>query len=138
MQEQAAIHLPVSVRAEMIAHATEEAPRECCGLLVGQGSNVDESVRVRNVHPSPSRYLLDPAEHIATNRRLRGTGREVIGAYHSHPHSPAVPSPVDRAEAYYSDFVWIIVSLAVEGEPAVAAYRLRGGTFVPLALLPKM
>ena len=137
MQE-AAIYLPVSVRTEMIAHATEEAPRECCGLLVGEGSNVDESVRIRNVHPSPSRYLLDPAEHIATNRRLRGTGRQVIGAYHSHPHSPAVPSPVDRVEAYYADFVWVIVSLAVEGAPAVAAYRLAGDAFMPLAIAPEI
>ena len=49
---------------------------------------------------------------IAVNRRLRGTPRSVIGAYHSHPRTEAVPSPRDIAEAHYPEFIWLIVSLA--------------------------
>jgi [CysO sulfur-carrier protein]-S-L-cysteine hydrolase len=81
-------------------------------------------VPARNLLAHPSRYQIDPQDHIATNRRLRGTDRAVVGAYHSHPRSPAVPSPRDVAEAQYPEFVWLIVSLATE--PAeFRAYRIR-------------
>jgi proteasome lid subunit RPN8/RPN11 len=128
----AAVQLRAAVREDMIAHAREEAPRECCGLLIGRNGVVVESVRTRNVHSSPTRYLVDPAQHIATNRRLRGNAYAVIGCYHSHPTSPAIPSDIDRAEAYYDEFVWMIVSLAVADAPAIAGYRLLNGTFVAI------
>jgi desampylase len=131
-----AVQLRDEVRADMIAHARDEAPNECCGLLVGAGSLIDECVRVRNLRASPTRYLLDPAEHIATNRRLRGSRRAVIGCYHSHPHTSPVPSDTDRAEALYEEFVWVIVSLAGSGSGEVAAYRLEHETFVALAIVP--
>ena len=130
-----AVFVRDEVRAEMFAHAREAAPNECCGLLVGAGSLIDECVRVRNVDPRPAaRYRLDPAEHIAVNRRLRGTNRTVVGCYHSHPHSPAVPSDSDCAEAYYQDFVWVIVSLETR-EGAVAAYRIVGNRFEDVTIL---
>src|SRR5687768_2685262 len=123
------IRLPAHVRAALLAHASEEAPRECCGLLVGRGPDIDGAVRSANLDPDPARYRLDPAVHIATNRTLRGTGREIVGVYHSHPHSAAVPSPTDCREAYYPEFVWVIVSLAGPEAEAVAAYRLRSDGF---------
>lgn len=127
--------LPAGVRADVIAHARAEAPKECCGLLIGHGGAIDECVPARNLDPaSATRYLLDPAVHIATRRRLRGTGREVIGCYHSHPGSAAVPSGTDVAEAHYAEFIWMIVSLANAGAPEIAAFLLDGGRFTPLPL----
>jgi len=126
--------LDAGVRAEIVAHAMDEAPRECCGLLVGQGSVVDESVRSPNVDPNPDRYEIDARIHVATNRRLRGSGRAVIGAYHSHPHSPAWPSPSDLAEAYYAEFIWVIVSLAAPDAEALKGFRLDGAGIVELAI----
>jgi proteasome lid subunit RPN8/RPN11/uncharacterized damage-inducible protein DinB len=123
------VRLPAHVRAALLAHASEEAPRECCGLLVGRGPDIDDAVRSANLDPDPARYRLDPAVHIATNRILRDTGREVVGVYHSHPHSAAVPSPTDWREAHYPGFVWVIVSLAGPQAEAVAAYRLRSDGF---------
>ena len=119
------LRLAAAVRAGLLAHARAEAPRECCGLLVGRGLAVDEYVRGVNVEADSRRYQLDPSIHIATRRRLRGGERTIVGAYHSHPHSAPVPSASDRAEAYYSEFVWVIVSLAVPEEEAIAAFRLR-------------
>ena len=130
-----AIVLPTPIRSEIVAHARAEAPRECCGLLIGHGSEIDESVRVRNIDESPTRYLVDPAAHVATIRRLRGSGRSIVGCYHSHPHSPAVPSDTDLREALYDDFVWIIVSLADRSRGDVAAYRLLAGEFVTVGIV---
>lgn len=129
------IRLRRQVRDEMIAHAEEDAPHECCGLLIGAGGAIDECVRARNLRASPTTYLLDPAAHIAANRRLRGTGRSVIGVYHSHPGSAPFPSDTDRAEALYPEFIWLIVSPGRSGAAQLAAFRLEGGVVTPLAIV---
>lgn len=120
----------------MIRHARDEAPLECCGLLLGSGDVVDECVPTRNARASESTYLIDPADHVAALRRCRNDGRDVIGAYHSHPKSAAVPSPTDLAEAHDANLLYVIVSLAEAGSDAVRAYRLGGGNFVPSPLVP--
>jgi proteasome lid subunit RPN8/RPN11 len=119
----------------MIAHAREEAPNECCGLLAGQPRRVDEVVPCTNLDASPVRFRLDPKQHIDTNRRLRGSASAVVGAYHSHPASPAMPSETDVAEAHYPEFVWIIVSLARAEAPDVRAYSIVGGVVMPVEIV---
>ena len=129
------IGIPVDVVRDMLAHAREEAPRECCGLLVGKGESVARSVRARNLDATATRYLIDPEDHFAAIRAARVEGLEVVGAYHSHPSSAPVPSPTDVAEANNgSDFLYVIVSLLNED---VRAYRIDAGVYKPLALSPK-
>lgn len=125
-----------SVREAIIAHARQEAPLECCGLLLGGPGIVDEAVPARNVRRSTTAYLVDPADHFALIRRARREGRTIVGAYHSHPRSPAVPSEVDLREAQDAGFVYVIVSLAAAGAPDVRGYRLAGGEFIETRLVP--
>ena len=122
------------VLATVESHARRDAPLECCGLLVGTGDLIDEAVPAANVLASASRFELDPRVHLETNRRLRGTARSVLGAYHSHPRSAAVPSPRDLAEARYPEFVWMIVSLMTE-PPDCRIYCIVAGDARELALL---
>jgi proteasome lid subunit RPN8/RPN11 len=124
------------VFAAIVEHARREAPRECCGLLVGNRFHIDESVPAANIASEPTRFLIDPADHIALNRRLRGSGREVVGAYHSHPNDPPVPSPRDITEAHYREFLHVIVSLVGDPETCVRGYRIRDGSVTPVALRP--
>jgi len=120
---------------DMLAHAREDAPRECCGLLVGTGNSIARSVRTRNLDAKATRYLIDPADHFAAIRIARAEGLEVIGAYHSHPSSAAVPSATDIAEANSgSDFLYVIVSPVGDD---VRAYRIDAGVCKPLALSPE-
>ncbi len=90
-------------QAQIAAEARAALPRECCGLL--EGARAGEAVRVAAVHPTRNlseeadRFAIDPAEQFALLRRLRGTGREIVGCYHSHPNGRAEPSPRDLAEA---------------------------------------
>ena len=129
------MHIPESVVAEMLLHAREEAPRECCGLLIGTGDVVVGSFRARNLDPAPTRYLIDPQDHFEAIRQARARGAEVIGAYHSHPAGAAVPSPRDIQEANGgSDFLYVIVSLVQDD---VKAYRIENGAFLPCAVTTK-
>ena len=128
------IRISAAALSAIRAHAERESPRECCGLLVGASAAIDEAIPARNLSANPSRYRIDPQDHITTNRRLRGTPRAVIGAYHSHPHSPAVPSERDLAEAHYPEFVWLIVSL-MAGEPDYRAFRIERGSATPVTII---
>jgi proteasome lid subunit RPN8/RPN11 len=123
-----------AVLAALIAHARREAPNECCGFLIGGPTSIDESVPTVNLAASPTRFRVDPAAHIALNRRLRGSSRSILGAYHSHPGSPAEPSPTDLREAHYPEFVYVIVSLAGERED-VRAYRIANARATPVELV---
>ena len=129
-----AVTVAASVLAALTAHARDAAPDECCGLLVGTAARVDECVRARNVAASPVRFQVDPADHFALRRRLRGTSRSIVGAYHSHPRTPARPSPTDVAEAHYPEFVNLIVSL-MDDEPEIRAYRIAGSRVTELEIV---
>jgi proteasome lid subunit RPN8/RPN11 len=128
--------LPQTVLAEMLAHARDESPSECCGLLVGRRGVVDASVRARNLETGPTRYLIDPQDHFAAMKAARARGLHVIGAYHSHPAQAAgvlAPSPSDIAEASGgSDFLYVIVS-PVDG--GAVAYFVKRGAVVLVNLV---
>ncbi len=134
-RERTVLRISGAVLADIAAHALLEAPRECCGLLVGSEGRVDANVRTPNLEPGVGRFLVDPAAHFALIKRLRGTGREIVGAYHSHPRSGPRPSPSDMAEAFSDDFLGVIVSLMGEGGPVVRAYRFRNGEAQELRVL---
>lgn len=118
----------------IVEHARRDAPNECCGLLVADATGaIVDAIATTNELASPTRYRVAPAEHFDVIRALRGTDRTLAGAYHSHPTTPAIPSPTDLAEAWETEFLYVIVSLA-EARPDVRAYRIAGGDFVPVNL----
>jgi proteasome lid subunit RPN8/RPN11 len=120
------VHRPVL--DAVIAHARDEAPAECCGVLLGTPRAVTEARRSRNLAADPNRFLIDPKDHIDSRREARAAGLEVVGFYHSHPHSAPVPSATDLAEASYADCVYLIVGMAGE-RPDVRLYRFETGRF---------
>jgi len=128
------LSIPADVHEAIVSHAREEAPRECCGLLLGAGRQVVRAVRTRNALDSTTRFLVDAADHFAVLREARASGLSIIGAYHSHPTSPPVPSGRDLEEAAY-DFVYLIVGLASPAAPDVRAFDLKERNFRPLRLV---
>jgi proteasome lid subunit RPN8/RPN11 len=116
----------------LIAAARRAAPREACGLLVGTGSSVVRTVETANAAASATLYAIPPDKHLAAIRAARADGLDVIGAFHSHPHSAAVPSATDTAEAF-PDFIFVIVGLAPT--PHVRAWRFEAGNFAEVALV---
>ena len=110
-------------RAELLAHAREEAPKECCGYLSLRDGEVQEVVRSTNLRDSPYGYELDGRSLLAANE-LDDDGFGVA-IYHSHPRSPAEPSQTDINLAHYPHWTYLIVSLA--GEPSVRAWNIEDG-----------
>lgn len=116
--------MPLNLNQECIAiihdHAEQDFPNECCGFLVGKIANletsiVSEIVRAKNTrHDRPqNRFEIDPGELVRTDKAARSAGNTVIGFYHSHPNSPAVPSEFDREHAW-PGYCYVIVSV-IEG-----------------------
>jgi proteasome lid subunit RPN8/RPN11 len=127
--------LPATLQSQILAEARTAHPAECCGLM--EGVRGSDAIRVTALHPTAnlsadplSGFEIDPAVHFRLLRTLRGTGREVVGCYHSHPNGRPEPSPRDRANGCEAGFVWIIV--AVKAEITLAAFQ--GPQFLPLPI----
>jgi len=96
--------------------------------MIGSAGTITSVVRARNIAGEPSRFLIDPADHIRARRDARDAGLDVVGFYHSHPHSAPTPSETDLGEAAYPNHLYVIVGL--EGEAAdVRVYRFTGTAF---------
>ena len=137
-----ALKIQLHVLAGIAGHARDAAPLECCGLLAGKDDLIDQYIHTRNIRNSAVAYEIDPADHFAAIKSLRVRGREILGAYHSHPRTPAIPSPTDVAEAQGDGFLYVIVSLRDQPPevrpPDIRAYRFVHGGFtsVPFEAVP--
>jgi proteasome lid subunit RPN8/RPN11 len=118
---------------EIVAHARDMQPLECCGILIGRGDRITRAVAAQNLEASPTCYLIDPRDHIRARRQAREAGDEILGFYHSHPASPPVPSARDISEASYADCVWLIVGLS--GEAEARLFTIADGRSFPVALM---
>jgi proteasome lid subunit RPN8/RPN11 len=127
--------LPPAVRKAMADHARRDRPLECCGLLVGRGRSVTGAVPMRNVEASATRFRLDDREHIALRRALRlvSPPLHVMGVYHSHPEGPARPSITDLAEAFYPEWLYIVVGMAGH-RVRVRGFVIEAGGMRPIRL----
>lgn len=120
------------------AHARMEFPRECCGLLLGNGDRIAEAVPLENVAADAMRrYQISPADYLAQIKACRERGDiAVVGAYHSHPHSEPQPSPTDTAEAF--EHFWFVIAGPVSDDTPVAirAFQLVDAAFVESHVRP--
>jgi len=131
-----AVELPLPLQEQLREEALRAFPRECCGLIEGA---IDRSTaRVTALHPVPNvaqeidRFEIDPAVHIALLRNLRGTGRAIVGCYHSHPNGRAEPSERDRESAIESGFLWLICAVKSGlTENGIAVFVSAGQRLLP-------
>ena len=120
------LSLPQSLIDEMVAHAREDLPNECCGVI---GRSVDGSLtlwRASNDEASPWRFNI-PALQVMHMDRVIDDGDWLV-IYHSHVASEARPSPTDLRIARLHKGAaewpfWVLVSLADE-PPSVRAWRI--------------
>ena len=121
---------------EIINHAREASPQECCGLIGGGADGQAQTIyRSRNVASNPlTSYEAAPEDLFAAQRTMRERGEQLLAIYHSHPRSAnPQPSATDVRLAYYPSAVYLIVGLG-NPEPRLRAFRIdeREGQWAPV------
>jgi proteasome lid subunit RPN8/RPN11 len=111
---------------ELIAHARDEDPYECCGMIGSIDGEAKSIYKARNAEQSALRYNMDPSEQIKIMNTMEERGEEIGAIYHSHTKSPAYPSQTDINLAAYPDSLYVIVSL-LEGEEPVRGFHINDG-----------
>ena len=129
--------IPQHILDDVIAHARELAPYECCGLLAGADGVVTRMYRIKNIvamegaqnlssfDPAKIAHLerLSPAERAeiafvmdmqdfsTAKKDMRTHGLDLQVVYHSHPHDPARPSITDIKIATDYEEIWPKINL---------------------------
>jgi proteasome lid subunit RPN8/RPN11 len=113
------------VRRQRVEHAREEAPNECCGLIVMKGDEAERYVPCRNAAASPYRFELEAPPAIWF---LEDDGYE-LAVFHSHLSAPPRPSRTDVENiGLWTGKPYLILSLRSE---ELAAWRIVDGAIEP-------
>ena len=108
------VAIPPDVRAKMERHAGAGLPNEACGMLLGSmdGSayHVCDAILTPNRMESPVRFAIPDGDVLRAYQTAEKRGVDVVGVYHSHPSSPAIPSETDAAYMELNPGAWVIYS----------------------------
>ncbi|HEU0115754.1 MAG TPA: M67 family metallopeptidase [Thermomicrobiales bacterium] len=126
--------LPREMREQIVAHARRDAPRECCGVIGGRAGRVETLYPLTNLDRGTDFYRIDDVELFQVYQRIDAGGGEIVAIYHSHPVSPAYPSPTDVRLAAWPDAHYLICSLADPEQPVLRAFRIVDGAIREVAL----
>lgn len=136
-----ALKISTALADELLAHARAEAPNEACGILAGSQTNRRATAYhpARNADASPFVYTVHPDDLVRIVLGIEDAGQDLVAIFHSHTHTPAVPSPTDRRQAMYPDAFYLLATLLdpdVLPMRALRAWRIRDGeaTEAPLRI----
>lgn len=128
----APIHLFVTIdndRLKELVSAVEGTREERCGFLLGhdRGTRVVTAiVPTANVATTDRhrRFEVDPLAYLRAEQYAAANQLELLGIYHSHPETAAIPSDTDRREAqpYFS---YTILSLTDQRFADIRSWRLN-------------
>lgn len=129
------MRLSQSLVDEIVAHARQDLPNECCGMVGGGDGEARTVYRAENAEASPLRYSIDAKEQFRLMREIEDAGEELAAIYHSHTKSPAYPSQTDVNLAGWPEAVYLIVSLADPETPDMKGFWIRDGEISDAELL---
>ncbi len=120
--------------------AFRELPYECCGLLVGIRENQHRG-NIENIvyEVAPCRnclyfgkeqgFEISHQEYLEVEREATRHGYNIIGSYHSHINSPAIPSLHDVDFAHSGHTLLIIALMNRQPKEVTAWLRRESGGF---------
>ncbi|MEZ5121261.1 MAG: M67 family metallopeptidase [Solirubrobacterales bacterium] len=113
---------------QIVAHAREEAPNECCGLVAVRDGEATEVRRAVNQAASPLKFEVDGLEVLRALDDFEDAGAQLGAIYHSHTRTAPYPSQTDiNFAANWPGVRWIIVGLDRQGEATVRTYLIEDG-----------
>lgn len=142
--------IPRQILDDIIAHAKELTPYECCGLLAGTDGVVSRLYRIKNIvamegaqnlssfdsakaahleRLSPDEraeiaFVMDMQDFSSAKKDMRNNGLDLQVVYHSHPHDPARPSVTDIKIATDYEEIWPKINLPVPAYLIVSLMKL--------------
>ena len=129
------IRLSKDLRAHILAHLQSTYPNEGGGFLLGsfdaEGAILADFSPVNNSFAEAEqfhRYAMTPLEYAKHEDAADERGLALLGWYHSHPDSPAVPSSYDLNAAVQGtgvNFLWLIAQIDQAQAVDLRAYQLR-------------
>lgn len=131
----AAVQIKSEIMEAIVRHALEEAPRECCGLLMGRDEVITHHRPMKNVLESNVRYAMEARALFQFFKDLRAANQKHLGIYHSHPATEAYPSETDVRESFYPDCAYFIISLKDPALPQVRVFRILSGSVEELEVI---
>ena len=131
------MRVPSEIYEQLMAHAEQDAPNECCGLIGGRDGAATSLYRARNAEASPLRYRIADQEVFDVRKQIEEKGEDLVAIYHSHTASPAYPSQTDINLAFWEwskdgqteralawpGTIYLIASLA-EGEKPLRGFDI--------------
>jgi [CysO sulfur-carrier protein]-S-L-cysteine hydrolase len=131
------MRVPSEIYEQLMAHAEQDAPNECCGLIGGRDGAATTLYRARNAEASPLRYRIADQEVFDVRKQIEEKGEDLVAIYHSHTASPAYPSQTDINLAFWEwskdgqteralawpGTIYLIASLA-EGEKPLRGFDI--------------
>ncbi len=106
-------------------------PNEGGGFLLGaveaDGVAIADIIQVDNVFAQDEqhhRYAMRPQDWMRLEDEAEARGLSLVGYYHSHPDSPAIPSEYDREHAL-PNFVYVITSVVKARSAEMRVWQLR-------------
>ena len=101
-------------RRVLVEHAKKHAPNESCALLFGKEDSHTYTVKdvflTDNTENSPINFTISNEVLLKGYKEAENKNLEVVGIFHSHPHSKAVPSATDKKFMEINPVVWVIFS----------------------------
>ena len=99
---------------KLVAHAIEQQPNESCAMLLGKKVdndwNVKEVFLTENIDNSQTNFTISPEELLRGYQLAEKMQLELVGVFHSHPNSDAIPSSTDKKFMQTNPVPWIIFS----------------------------
>jgi proteasome lid subunit RPN8/RPN11 len=96
------------IQAELEANSPYEACGVLIGMIIGSVAKVEKALPVANSKRTRTSFELDPKEFYDAWNEAEKNGKEIVGIYHTHPVSSAVPSLWDRETMENAPSVWLI------------------------------
>ena len=98
------------IKKSLQDQAESEKPNESCAILFGKEDIVSEIFPAKNIEESPVNFTISNEQLIDAYQTAENKGLEIIGIFHSHPNSIAIPSETDRKFMQSNPVTWVIYS----------------------------